>query len=683
MIESKLGQDLATEFSYVSGRRQGYEQGWLKDLRQYKGIYDPEILAKLELAKRSQAFIRETRTKIRTLDARIMDLLFPANGEKNWEIQPTPNPEFLPQEERNILAQLQQLLAQSGEQRTPTRAEFDMAKRNVAKETTIRMSAEIADQLAEIKYRNIIRNVMHSGHLYGTGWLKGPLVDQATTRNWKRTPVFTTGADGAQVPSTAWRIVKKPVLKPYAQFRPIWNVFPDLSVTELDECRYVYERHMMPQHKLVELANRPDFNGAMISEYLSDHPKGDAKYSTFESELFSLKSFDMAPYPSVGMYQLLEYWGIVTLEQLLNLGVPQESLQDDYFFCNIWLIDEFVIKMANQPIEGLSLPYYAYYFDKDETSIYGEGVATIMRDPQRLTNAAVRAMVDNAAHCAGPQYEVNVDLLAEGEDPTDVGAFKVWMRTGRDADIAGKEVVRVKQISSYTPEFMQMWNVFSKAGDEVTIIPRYLQGDSRVSGAGRTASGLSMLMGQANVGLSDLVKIFDDGITKPFIEGMYNWNMQFNPKEDIKGDMTTVARGSTALMAKEIRAQRIEVFLRMTQNNLDAPWIKRGELLAEWADATDIGRDAAVRTQQEFEDYMAQQTAAQNEANQQAVDRQLAIKRMELEQEQQFNTENKPQLNEEAIMNAINIIGARLARLEQALGQPNVRNMRQIGGNYE
>lgn len=678
MKESKLGQDLATEFNNVSARRLGYEKLWIQDLRQYKGLYDPEIKAKLVASKRSQAFIRETRTKIRTLDARIMDLLFPANGEKNWEISPTPTPEFTPQEERNIISQVQQTLAANGESRAPTLEEVEIAKRNVAKSTCEKMSTEIEDQLAEIKYRSIIRSVAHSGHLYGTGWLKGPLVNQAVRQNWKKMPVMTTGRDGQQVPSLAWRIVKTPVLKPYAEFRPIWNVFPDLSVTEIEDCRYIYERHMMPAHKLTELARRPDFNGPAILEYIQDNSAGNSKYATFEQELFSIKEFDMAPYPSAGMYQALEYWGVVTLDQLLDLGVPQETLQADLFFCNIWLLGEYVIKMANQPIEGLALPYYAYYFDKDETSIFGEGVATIMRDPQRLTNASVRAMIDNAAHCAGPQYEVNVDLLAEGEDPSDVGAFKVWLRTGRDADIAGKEVVRVKQISSYTPEFMQMWQAFSKTGDEVTIIPRYLQGDSRVSGAGRTMGGLSMLMGQANVGLSDLVKMFDDGITKPFITAAYNWNMQFNTKEEIKGDMSVVARGSTALMAKEVRSQRIEVFLRMTLNQYDAPWVKRGQLLAEWADATDIGRAVAVRTQQEFEDFMAQQQASQKASEQETIERQLMLKRAEMEQERELNA---PQFDEEKIIQAIEIIGKRLERLERSLGNPKISNMRQIGGN--
>ena len=634
-IITTLGTDLKKEFDSAKSRRLGYEKLWLNDLRQYKGIYDPDVQARLATyPNRSKAFIRETRTKIRTLDSRLLDLLFPANGEKNWGINPTPNPEFTPQEEQSIRDQISRLIAAQCAQtnqppREPTAQELEIAMRNVAKGTSDAMAKEIEDQLGEIKYRTIIRNVLHSGNLYGTGWLKGPLVNEVIKQKWQREQKPGQDANGNQIISTSWVLKNTPVLKPYAEFKSIWNLYPDLSVTEIDDMRYMYERHPLPKHKVIDLTKRSDFNGPLILEYLKDNPQGDMSPAQFETDLYNLKEFNMSPYPSTGMYEVLEYWGIVTADQLVEMGVEGLDLQQ--VVCNVWMLGPNVIKIAPQPIDGVVLPYYVYYFDKDESSIYGEGVAAIMRDPQKLTNASVRAMIDNASHCAGPQYEVNTDLLADGEDPQDIGAFKVWLRTGRDADVAGKEVVRIKQISSYTPEFMQMWQAFSRAGDESTIIPRYLQGDSRVSGAGRTASGLSMLMGQANVGLSDLVKQFDDGITKPFISSMYHWNMQFNPNEEIKGDMETEARGSTALMAKEIRAQMIHNFLQMTLNNQDAPWVKRGELLAEWADTTDIGRNVAVRSQTEYDDYVAQQSAGADQARKLNMSEQLQMIQAEIE----------------------------------------------------
>ena len=619
-MDSKLGMMVYRNFTDVKAKRSVYETIWLQDLRQYKGIYDPEVLAKMD-AKRSKSFIRETRTKVRTIDARILDLLFPANGEKNWDIQVTPVPSVPAPIEQQLLAQVTAVIKAAGEDRSPTKGELNLAIQTYATETAKKMTTEINDQLSEIKYRSIIRDVMHSGHLYGTGWLKGPLVDQVIEPHWEMQQKKVVDVNGQESASWSWVLVQKKINRPYAEFKPIWDIYPDLSVTDKDLCRFFCERHIMPRHKLLQLAAREDFDGAFIKEFIAANPDGKAEYSNFESELYNMKDANTSPRPAIkGAYEVIEYWGYASFSDLLELDPVRFAEMaatlgvDDDVPCNIWTIGNTVIKVEIQPITGLVIPYYVYYFDKDETSIYGEGIASIMRDPQRLVNASIRAMIDNAAHCAGPQYEVNVDLLADGEDPSDIGAFKVWLRTGRDADVAGKEVVRVKTIASYTPEFLNMYGLFSRLGDEVTIVPRYLQGDARVSGAGRTASGLSMLMGQANVGLSDLVKMFDDGITKPFITAMYNWNMEFNENQDVKGDMKIIARGSTALMAKEIRAQQIQTFLQMTLNPEDVTWIKRGNLLRRWSESTDIGGDEAVYTEDEHSAMMEQRQAAMAQA---------------------------------------------------------------------
>lgn len=635
---SVLGLKLRGYFDEAAKKRIDFEQRWLRDLRQYKGIYDPDVLAKID-PKRSRAFIRETRTKVRTLDARVMDLLFPANGDKNWELLTTPVPTVNADVEAKIIEAVKGIILQSGEQREPTEDEVELAKTGFLEISTKGMSNEIEDQLAEIKYRSIIRNVVHSGHLYGTGWLKGPLVDSVVEKHWELLPDATGNAK-------RWTLVTKAINRPYAEAKSIWVCYPDMSATELDQCRYFCERHIVPRHELNAISKREDFaiGSSYIMQHMADNPDGKTTAQSYEGILYQLgdndatTTVDTKPKADIkGSYELIEIWGYLSGSELLEeSGSLFDKTKDKYeendpvllqdYPVNAWILDNEVVKLAIEPIEGVAIPYYTYYFDKDETSIFGEGLASVMRDPQRLSNASVRAMIDNAAHCAGPQYEVNIDLLADGEDPTDIGAFKVWQRIGKDADIAGKEVVRVKTIASYTNEFMAMQGLFSRLGDEVTIVPRYLQGDARVSGAGRTAQGLSMLMGQANVGLSDLIKFFDDGITKPFITNMYYWNMQFNPKEHIKGDLKIAARGSTALMAKEIRAQQIQMFLQMTLNPEDKLWVKRGNLLRKWADSSDIGANEMVRTQEEYDAELLKQ--------QQMLEKQIALQQSQGGQQQ-------------------------------------------------
>lgn len=300
-----VGTSIRKLFDEVSGRREQWETYWLQDLRQYKGIYDPEVQAKFG-PKQSKAFIRETRTKVRTLDARIMDLLFPANGEKNWGLEPGAMPDLAAPFEKILIDAITIALQASGQNRPPTKEEFNVAKRTFAAEKCRLMSREIEDQLSEIRYRAIIRDVAHSGHLFGTGWLKGPLVNQLVEPHWE----LQSDDKG----SFSWRLAEKQVNKPYAEFRSIWNCFPDMSVTDLQSARFMCERHVLPRHSLFQLTNRKDFNGVYIKEYIKNNPSGKANYTSYESLLYNLKdaySVQRTLLPLQGMYEAVEYWGFL------------------------------------------------------------------------------------------------------------------------------------------------------------------------------------------------------------------------------------------------------------------------------------------------------------------------------------------------------------------------------------
>jgi hypothetical protein len=136
---------------------------------------------------------------------------------------------------------------------------------------------------------------------------------------------------------------------------------------------------------------------------------------------------------------------------------------------------------------------------------------------------------------------------------------------------------------------MNMINFFMTASDEVTAIPRYMYGETnQIGGAGKTATGLSMMMGAANVTLKDQIKNFDDGITVPFIRALYFWNMDFNDKEFIKGDFNVVARGSSSLIAREVKAESLMQFMQVTNNPTDVMYTKRDNTLREYAKVLDL-----------------------------------------------------------------------------------------------
>jgi hypothetical protein len=130
----------------------------------------------------------------------------------------------------------------------------------------------------------------------------------------------------------------------------------------------------------------------------------------------------------------------------------------------------------------------------------------------------------------------------------------------------------------------------------------------------KTASGMSMLMGAANMQIKTPVKNIDEYCVKPLIESLFHWYMKYGTNETAKsGDLDVVTHGSTTLVAKEIQSQQLMQFLQMTANPVDGQLTDRRYLLHEAAESLDIQADKAV-----FDEEKLKQNAI-NASNQQAA----------------------------------------------------------------
>jgi len=657
MLLSEFNEDKAE-------RKNAIEDEWLHDLRQYKGIYEPEIERQIQ-PNRSKAFIRITRTKVKSVDARVFDIMFPAGGDKNWAITPTPIPQVDPETERQAaielatakaeaMAELQQSMPpQEVEQAKadgtygdfqsvfaklkqgeippdfqPTEEEMEAWRREFCKAAAAGMEQEIDDQLDEGHYSSVMRQVMHSGHLLGTGVLKGPMTEKREVKRWGM------GEDGQ------WGMQTKVVRRPYFEFVPVWDLYPDGTAISPEEANRIWQRYVFNRHDLRKLAKRRDFDQDAINTYIAAHPEGDAANLEYYEQQLRLIGRDSQDKSSAHRlqerrkkYVVLQRSGWLDGRELRDMNphildhlregdgddaeVPEDALNQEYF-CEVWLLGSVCIKAKIIESAYERLQYYFYYFERDETNIWGVSVPSVMRDPQTMFNAAIRAMIDNAAISAGPQIEINTDLCQD-ENPDLVYPFRTWLREGTGVE-AQYPAIRVYTLPSYTKELMNMSEMFKQLGDEATTLPSYTHGEQD-HGVAKTVGGLSMLMGAANVTLKDIVRNFDDGVTKPFITAMYYWNMEWNPKDEIKGDFQTEAKGSSSLIAKELHSQRLEQFAAQTANDQDAPYIKRRNLLVARVKAQDLDQDDIVKTDKEVEQdraRMAEERAQAQAAQEQA-----------------------------------------------------------------
>ena len=300
------------------------------------------------------------------------------------------------------------------------------------------------------------------------------------------------------------------------------------------------------------------------------------------------------------------------------------------------MLGDTIIKASVNPLEGVDIPFFFYPYQRDETSFWPEGIAYRLRSPQAGINAAVRAAQDNTAWSSGPLFGVNMQALAEGEDPLDISSSRVLLFDKAGVNI--NDALSVAVVPSCIQENLTQVKFWQECADEIST-PRFNAGDGRVSGAGETASGLSMLMGASNILLKDRVKDFDEYVSAPFIRAMYRFNMQWNPREEIKGDYEVVATGSQSLIAKEVRAQQVPGIISLMANPLFASRIKEDELLKVTLEQTDLPAERILRTEKEAQEHqhqqMVMQALAQAEANVQALTAELGRQGLSPEQVQQ------------------------------------------------
>ena len=125
-------------------------------------------------------------------------------------------------------------------------------------------------------------------------------------------------------------------------------------------------------------------------------------------------------------------------------------------------------------------------------------------------------------------------------------------------------------------------------------------------------------MSNANIVLKSVIKNIDDYLTKPMVRSLYDWNMTWNDNEMVKSDMRIIARGSTALIQKEVQSQRLLQFLSLINNPMDAQMVNREKLLVDIAKSLDIDPDEVIKSQEELmnEQTLQQAIAASQQGGQ-------------------------------------------------------------------
>jgi hypothetical protein len=567
-----LGSKLYKRFTCWRDRKRKIEEQWLKNLRAYNSVYDAEVRARFDPDGSTQ-YIGITRMKTTAAYARLVDIYFPASGHKFWGIKPTPYPVL-----NDAVWDKEDFIdEETGEKLT---------EEEVLTETTNRMSERIDDQLVENDADALIRAAIKDACTFGSGVIKAGMVKVERKKNW----VQGLGE---------WELVQEDHIIPGMSQPSPFDVYFDINANSADNSIGTYERHILNKEETRDLKNSIGFREEVIDELIKDYPGGNHNREHHEIERQSLGNIQH--FDNSGYYEVLEYWGYLDGQDLRDAGfdVAEDELKRGYQ-ANVWISGHKVIKILIDESINKGKKYFVFPYEQVSNQLWGVGVPEIMMDSQDVLNAAFRRLLDDVA-MTGNQLEINVDRLDDRSvnNANKIKPWKIWYRSGGDE---AYNAITVHKVPSIGNDLIQIITMVRNFIDDETSLPSLISGSptQESSPGSETASGMSMLMGAAQVVIKSVVKNVDDFLVRPLIKTYYGFNMEWSEDERIKGDMKINALGSNILVAREIQSRNMTEFLSITANEFDMPLIKRPGILRKIAknmglDEDDVKTDREIR----------------------------------------------------------------------------------------
>ena len=585
-------------FSKAETAKYAEEQRWIRAYRNYRGIYGDDVA--FTSTEKSRVFVKVTKTKVLAAFGQMTEVLFGGNkfpitidpttlpdgvedtvhvetndeikkAEKATGVEPLLPGETMP-EFLKRLGSMQKELApikdvRPGPGLTPTQITFEPAMIAAKK-----MEKKIHDQLEESNANKHLRAAAFECSLFGTGIMKGPFALDKEYPRWNDVGEYD------------------PLIKtvPLVSSVSVWNFYPDPDAQNMDEAEYAIERHKMSRSEVRKLIQRPFFRKNEIETALSYGP-------SYIKEWWEQVMEDGANNSTPERYEVLEFWGNMDREILErhSVDIPKELKAKDQISVNIWTCNGRVLRLVMNPFTPTIIPFYAVPYEINPYSLWGVGIAENMDDTQTLMNGFMRMAVDNAALSGNLLIEMDETNLVPGQD-LEVYPGKVFRRQG---GAPGQAIFGTK-FPNVSNENMQMFDKARVLADESTGFPSFAHGQTGISGVGRTASGISMLMSAANGSIRTVVKNIDDYLLAPLGRALFSFNMQFDFDPEIKGDLEVKAAGTESLMANEVRSQRLMQFLGVVQNPMLAPFARLDYIVREIAKSMDLDPDKVANSMQ-------------------------------------------------------------------------------------
>lgn len=625
------------------GERRPVEQRWIRNVYQYKGQYteqeEKNIRATGATYHRSTVYMNETQHNTDDIEDRIVDVEFPVD-DRNFSTEPTSVPELSDEAmawARFAAENQQQLLAMPpGEEGTPEAQQALMAQQeSIARATEIqatldearrradRMQAVMDDQLQECGYDIQCKLMIHDGVLLGTGVMKGPVLSSEIKQVW------TERKDEASGFSVHEMTAKEEPRPAFYRVDP-WNWFPSMSACNIKESESFFERHLLTASGLRKLAKIPGFDKNAIRRLLKQKARGTVP--TYLSELRSMNDQGTVT-PLDERYQIWEYHGPIDFEDMDCVAryTQDEDLQKyagdidplQEINVTIWFCQDELLKFGIHHLDSGEPIYSVFNYKKDDHSIFGFGVPHLMASHQEVICAAWRMQVDNAVAATLPQILINNSIVEPLDGDWTFYPGKIWKKKSGTAP--GDKVFETFHLDIRMAEMRALIDQTLQAIDRHIGVPRIADADTPIAPM-QTALGVSVFSNERKMIFKGLVKHFDDNVTIPNIQRLFNWNMQFSQDPSIKGDMRIKARGTSTFLLRELQGPALmAMLLQFASHPVLGPALKIMPMVRKVAMAMLLPQGEVVKTDEQMAaDLAAAAQSAPDEPSPEQIKLQIA-----------------------------------------------------------
>ena len=604
VLSTSLVAFIDNEFNDFVRHRDG-ASGWsdrlVQAMRTFNGQYDATKLQEIKRFGGTDIYARLTATKCRGATSLLRDVYL--NTEKPWGLQATPDPTMPDDDmaavEELVQAEVAAVQRMMGKQPDATalrdrRNELITALKRAsikrARQEADEAFLKLDDMLTEGGFYEALGALLVDLPLFPFACMKGPVVRIAPQVTW-----VNGRAQQVDKPRLFWNRISP------------FDVWWTPGVSDIRDAA-VIERSRLTRQDLNQLLGLPGYNDDAIKEVLKWYGQAgyvEAQASTSETPRSAMESREDPRMNQSGIIDMLEYHGYVQGTMLLEYGFGPDKVPDPMrdYFVDVFKIGRYVIKVQLSPSLRKRAPYYVSSFEKVPGTMIGNALPDILADIQDATNAALRSLINNMSIASGPQVVINDDRIADNENGDDLYPWKRWHTVTDPLGNNQNKPIDFFQPNSNAQELLGVYEKFTQIADELSSIPRYITGSERMGGAGRTASGLAMLMGNAAKILQTVAANIDNDIIEPAITELYDMIMLTDQTGLLRGDESITVLGVNVAMQRETQRQRQLEFLQITANPVDLQitGIKgRASVLRSVADGIGLNGDDIVPPEEEI-----------------------------------------------------------------------------------